>query len=195
MKRLLLVLILTFSFQSLIKADDISEFEIEGMSIGDSLLDYFSEEEIKNNKQTSQYPNDLFIVRNFYKHKSFKTYDAITAIHYKKDKKYIIKSIGALIAYDEIKDCLNKKSEIEKEFDVLFKNSSKEGGKMKKSYDKTGESFAYLTEYYLDNGEVVQVVCNDWAERFEKKNLRDSLAINLQSKKFRDFLSIAYQKQ
>ena len=38
MKRLLLILILTFSFQTLTKADDIRDFEIEGMSIGDSLL-------------------------------------------------------------------------------------------------------------------------------------------------------------
>ena len=49
MKRLLLILILTFSFQTLTKADDIRDFQIEGMSIGDSLLDYFSEDEIINN--------------------------------------------------------------------------------------------------------------------------------------------------
>ena len=42
------VLILIFSLQSWTKADDISEFEIEGMSIGDSLLDYFSKDEIKS---------------------------------------------------------------------------------------------------------------------------------------------------
>ena len=36
-----------FSFQSWTKADDIRDFEIEGMSIGDSLLDYYSKEEIK----------------------------------------------------------------------------------------------------------------------------------------------------
>jgi len=42
MKRLLLILILIFSFQSLTKADDIRDFEIEGISVGDSLLDYFS---------------------------------------------------------------------------------------------------------------------------------------------------------
>ena len=47
MKRILLILILTLSFQSWTKADDISEFEIEGMSVGDSALDFFSEEEIK----------------------------------------------------------------------------------------------------------------------------------------------------
>jgi len=50
MKRLLLILILTFSFQSLSKADDIRDFQIEGMSLGDSLLDFFSLEEIKSFK-------------------------------------------------------------------------------------------------------------------------------------------------
>ena len=46
MKILLSILVLIFNLQSFVKADDISEFEIEGMSIGDSLLDYFSEEDI-----------------------------------------------------------------------------------------------------------------------------------------------------
>ena len=49
MMRLLLILILTFSFNTLIKADDIRDFQIEGMSIGDSLLDFYSETEIKKN--------------------------------------------------------------------------------------------------------------------------------------------------
>ena len=52
---LLLVLVLTFNPQSWTKADDIRHFEIEGMSIGDSLLDYantigVSIEEIKKMK-------------------------------------------------------------------------------------------------------------------------------------------------
>ena len=51
MKRLLLILILTLSFQSWTKADDIRDFEIEGMSIGDSALDYFSESELIKNKK------------------------------------------------------------------------------------------------------------------------------------------------
>ena len=34
------VLVLIFGFQSWTKADDIRDFEIEGISIGDSLLDY-----------------------------------------------------------------------------------------------------------------------------------------------------------
>ena len=46
MKRFILIIVLIFSFQSFARADDISEFQIEGISIGDSLLDYYSEEEI-----------------------------------------------------------------------------------------------------------------------------------------------------
>ena len=60
-KVFLSVLILTFSLQSWVKADDIKDFEIEGMSIGDSALDFFSESEIKSNKL------------NYYKKKRFHT--------------------------------------------------------------------------------------------------------------------------
>ena len=47
MRVFLTVLVLIFSLQSWTKADDISDFEIEGISIGDSVLDFFSKEEIK----------------------------------------------------------------------------------------------------------------------------------------------------
>ena len=57
MKRLLLILILTFSFQALSKADDIGDFEIEGVSIGDSLLDHFSKDQIVNNNLKANYKN------------------------------------------------------------------------------------------------------------------------------------------
>ena len=48
MKKLSTYLFLIFfSFSTPSFADDIRDFQIEGMSIGDSLLDYFTEKEIK----------------------------------------------------------------------------------------------------------------------------------------------------
>ena len=47
MRVFLLVIFIIFSFQSLTKADDISDFEIEGFSVGDSLLDYFSKSNLE----------------------------------------------------------------------------------------------------------------------------------------------------
>ena len=60
MKKLSTYLFLVlFSFSAPSFADDISDFEIEGISIGDSLLDYMSEEEIitgiEYNKPTYNY--------------------------------------------------------------------------------------------------------------------------------------------
>ena len=44
----LAIIFLVFSFYSWTKADDIRDFQIEGMSIGDSLLNFYTEEEIKS---------------------------------------------------------------------------------------------------------------------------------------------------
>ena len=61
MKIFLSVLILIFSLQSWTKADDIRDFEIEGISVGDSLLDYFSEETIKKGiRKDRSYNDDTF---------------------------------------------------------------------------------------------------------------------------------------
>ena len=42
MVKILTILLIIFSFQSLTSANDISEFQIEDMSIGDNLLNYFT---------------------------------------------------------------------------------------------------------------------------------------------------------
>ena len=42
MKKILLIIIITFSFQTLTKSNDIEEFEIEGISLGKSLFKYYS---------------------------------------------------------------------------------------------------------------------------------------------------------
>ena len=50
-KRFLLILVLIFSLQSWTKADDIRDFQIEGVGIYESLLNYMTEEEIKNEEE------------------------------------------------------------------------------------------------------------------------------------------------
>ena len=50
-KIFLSILLLIFSFQSWSKADDVSEFEIEGMSIGDSALDFVKKDYLLAHKK------------------------------------------------------------------------------------------------------------------------------------------------
>jgi hypothetical protein len=80
MKRLLLILILTFSFQTLAKADDISDFEIEGVTVGQSLLDYISLEEKESIKSKWQYPNDKFIIYKIDKVIDLNKFDFLSVI-------------------------------------------------------------------------------------------------------------------
>ena len=67
MKRIIFIIFFSIFSFSVTIADDISEFEIEGMSIGDSLLNFFSEQEIKNNTLPANYPKNNYMRRANFK--------------------------------------------------------------------------------------------------------------------------------
>jgi hypothetical protein len=56
--KIFLIFILILNFQSWTNADDIKDFEIEGISIGDSLLDFFTKVSIDKKKSYKQNYND-----------------------------------------------------------------------------------------------------------------------------------------
>ena len=66
------VLLLIFNLQSSIKAD-ISEFEIEGISIGDSLLKFLTADEIKKKSSDTHYYKDNKYVYYFFPSLDFLT--------------------------------------------------------------------------------------------------------------------------
>ena len=64
MRIVLSFIILIFSFQTFSNANDIKEFEIEGMSIGDSLLNFVSKKSVKTqieDKRTSVYYDNDYV--------------------------------------------------------------------------------------------------------------------------------------
>ena len=123
MKRLLLILILTFSFQSLSKADDITDFEIEGISLGDSLLNFFSKDEIDKNLRNF-YNDDTYLVTLLPTLNSDSNYEYIQ-VHFKKnDRKYIVQAIDGLIDID-IKECLKLQNNIVNEISSFVTNCNK----------------------------------------------------------------------
>ena len=86
MRVFLTVLVLIFSLQSWTKAEDISDFEIEGIGIGDSLLDFFSINEIESRivKEYYKYKSDKkFVAAEFYDKPFFEIYKDGIQIHIK----------------------------------------------------------------------------------------------------------------
>ena len=55
MKKLLIIVFVTCFCKQVAFAQDIKNFQIEGISIGDSALDFFSENEIKKNTRDAGY--------------------------------------------------------------------------------------------------------------------------------------------
>ena len=186
MKRLLIILILTFGFQTLTKADDIRDFQIEGMSIGDSLLDYFTKKEIRKSL-IRNYKSDKYKTAEFLNLKSLKKYDSLNINFLKKDNKKIIYAIHGMKDYDNIKNCLNDKSDISSEIEDLFNNVSiDENDKKKHVGDKSGKSFTYDFYITLQNKDLISVSCYDWSK---KSGYQDHLRISIVEKKFLDWIN------
>ena len=82
MKKLLAIITLSLCFMLPSQADDIKDFQIEGISIGDSLLDYLSKREILSGKQ-NYYKSDEFIPVYIDNYKNLSTYEGLQ-FHYKK---------------------------------------------------------------------------------------------------------------
>ena len=188
MKKLLAIIILSLYFITSSKADDIRDFQIEGISVGDSALDHFSKEEINNG------------VKDFYKDKKFlsitipvnsDSYDTMDFIYKPKDKKYKIYGIRGLKIFKNIKDCKIEYEKAIKGLSEIFINSQKVDAK-ERSYaaDPTGKSKIHNVYFWLKSGGFAEVACYDMTEEFSKqKNWENnSLTIAILTKEFSDFL-------
>ena len=186
MRVFIAVIVLIFSFQSWTRADDIREFEIEGMSIGDSLLDYFDESEINNNSFTPWKDKKTFY--QFGKKGNFKTYEAITISYLMNDKKFIIYELTGRNKM-EYNKCKKKIREIALEIETLFESANKDDrGEYSHRIDKSKKSKVTSLNYHLNDGSIIHLGCYDWSNEITKKNgWTDKLTIALGSKKFREW--------
>lgn len=201
MRIFLSVLILIFGFQSLTKADDIKEFEIEGMSIGESLLDYFPKHlidaEIKS-PQSLYYKNNKYIQigasyrKNYHLKITSNKFDDLSIVVKPNDNSYKIYSIGGRIFCKDINICRSKKKEISSELESFFSDEV-EVQKINKNHnaDPSGNSKSYTTYFnFKKNDAYAFVAVYDWSNKFEEeKNWPDNLKIVMVGEEFSYFLN------
>jgi len=168
MKKLFILLFSLFLLNSSsVFADDISDFQIEGISIGDSLLDYMTEDEIISNKL-----NYLAGERQYYVvgpgNLKIENFDSIEFYLKQNDKKFIIKFLTAFtFSIKNIDDCKSKKSEIERSIKSTLSNANiVDYGTIAHTFDLSGKSKVTVTVFWLGS-DFVRTECTIWSDEIK----------------------------
>jgi len=191
MRIFLAVLVLIFSFQSWTKADDISEFEIEGISVGKSILSHFSKEDINNNikwEYNNDRKNNNFVVVEFYNLESAEFYHGMQVVIKPNDKKYKAYAIsGAMLYKNNINDCYVKMYDVADQLSKIFVTANKEESmKSINKADKSGKSTFSGIYFYFSDGGNASVQCYDFSDVYSKETgTEDNLRVSIRSSEYR----------
>ena len=203
MKKIFFLIISVLSFQTLSLADNIQYFQIEGMKIGDSALDYFSESQLEDNEQGWHNYSYKEYSTSFMPGKGIYNWFLVS---YKNDDNNF--TIGALAAgleksnYDN-KECNNKLDSVASNISELFKNTVQEEKKSYKLkadaariYPFTGTStVTSLSFNFLDGAKIILACYNMDKEAKENESFltsilsqNDSFRIEVRSSAFVNYL-------
>ena len=174
-------------------ADDISDLQIEGISIGDSLLDHLSKEEIiteiERTRPAYNHLNNDF--GEVYLYDNFDTYDRLSFFVKPKDKHYTIYSVYGSISYDDkLEKCFAKQKEVEKEFSSIYKNAKKYKSTIEFDWDPTGESVSHNITFVFDSGDNIEVNCTKYKKSLKiENNWEDSFQVSISKKEVNDWFN------
>ena len=195
MRLFLIVLTLILNLQSLIKADDIKDFEIEGISIGESLLSHFSESNIQkelNSEFSFKYKNNTFIglgvgqTNEFPLFKKLNQFDELGITIKPNDKNYIVHGLsGEILCYNNIDKCLITKDEIISDLKNVFKDIEVDSWERKHPIDKTGKSIVYGNDLKANDLDfVISVSVYDMSD----DDFNDSVKVSIKTDELYNFI-------
>ncbi len=175
MKTLLTIFVLFFS--STVVAENISDLQIDGISLGDNLVEKYTMDEILK-YQKNYYPKTKFKQSDFFPKNMNSEYDQISIGYKIENKKYIVYDVGGAILFENnIDDCYAKKKEISNSLSELLKDDNWQINIYEDQYG------SYDSQYLiLDTGEYVVVECYNWNSDTEKDfNWVDNLQVRVSS--------------
>ena len=185
MKKILFLLLLSFFINLNAQAEDIKNFQIEGISLGDSSLSHFSQKEIKKFTKKYKYYNKDFIPVE--PKMPLNTYDSIQFYYKNNDTKKPIHVItGTQWFPNDIEACYKEKKVVIEELKNIFPNAKQvDLGIKKHDFDKSGKSTKSNYRFVFKNGDYAVVACYDWSKKLQnKKNFKDHLRVGLVKKDF-----------
>ena len=176
MKKLLGILVLGLFLMTPSQADDIRDFQIEGISIGDSALDYLSKDKIQNSRRYD-YKSDKYYNVDI-KDLNLSSYDGLQLYFKENDDQYVIHGLVGILSFGKkYKECLKEMKTIEKELDNLFTGSKKRKNNKPHADDPKSKHTGIA---YDVSGSSIFLQCVHWsASKRKKDNLEDNLKVSI----------------
>lgn len=188
-KILILISIISLNFSVL--ANDIKDFDIDGIGVGESLLNHVSKNFIES-KSKNYYPNskDYYLLEFDSNELSFlETYSYI-GVHLKKDdNKFLIASIKGMIIYkNDFESCLDQKKIVVDSIQKTLPKSKEE--KYTNDFGNLyGMSKAYISDFKVKDG-FVRIWCTNWDDKTKnQQGWEDTLNVDLSTQIFLDWLN------
>ena len=189
MKKLLAIIFLSLHFITPSQADDIKDFQIDGISVGESVLDHFSKNQIKNAKNFAYYYKKS---KKFYEigfDIKSEQYDMISFSLKKNDIKYIIYGIKGSKNYDNNhQECLKQSQKIINE--ILSIAGDTKNKSFKRKYPNLGQSLQVGSDFTGSYG-ALQSYCALWDKKnktVKSRKYYDSLNVTAFSLEYSNFL-------
>ena len=201
MRIFLTILILILNLQSWTKADDIRDFEIEGISVGESLLNHFSENNIQQEIKSEfsfKYKNNRFIglgvgqTNEFPLFKKLNQFDELGITIKPNDENYLVHGIsGEILCYNNIDKCMIAKDEIINDLKNIFEDVQIDSWERKHPVDKTKKSIVYGNDLTTnDLNFAISVSVYDMSD----DNFNDSVKLSIKTEELSNFIiSEAYE--
>ena len=178
MRKLLAIIVLSLCLITPSQAEDITDFQIGGISIGDSLNNFFNEKDISKAIDESL-KDRKYLTKTFYNVNS-KIYKALQISYKANDKKRIIVSVVGVKSYpNNINKCKKQMSIIEDELTNMFPSAIKKNWGKYNSTDNKGHYFPITFD--LKDGSVAMVSCHDWNS---ESGIEDNLKVSLFESKY-----------
>ena len=190
MKKTLIILVLIFTLFGCEQGPLIEDYKIEGIGLGDSLVDFMSLEKIKKGIIVSK---DLyyFRVNDFAQinlDEGLKTYERLTFFIKPNDSKYIIYSIFGNLYFTNIDLCYERQDKISEEFSNRYKDAEKSNGTKKTSegmiVNSRGEGELRYVYFDFISGDRIAIQC------YKYEGGSNDLYISLTKKEIITWLSI-----
>ncbi len=191
MKKIFFIVVMSLITINHLMSDDINEFEINGISIGDSAINHFSKSELDSKR--SMYEDNRFSAIS--KLLDTGPYEGVSVEVETNDENYIIKAMNGKILYDNknFEDCYKNEKKIVDELKVIFKNNAKYNnwGKSPHPGDKSGKSVGSHHQFEMNDGSgFIMVECMDWST---ESGYTDNLKVSIITDEFNDFLTEVYK--